>query len=229
MLLILCEALKIAVRLRTPKHASERLPTEGRVVTCPSICSASFGASSTLQMCTPPWRPFLNLPRPRPPARIWLFTTTCEQWRPMSDDFPRLQVCHVVRRCLILQYTLFLSSRLAAVPLQHAGASGWSSNLSLVICHFLCCWEHFVQLENRNTGWNIDSIAAHQLCALQRAILLRKREYAINQRRNPKVGFQPSTRIPMISTSQTSSKRYNSRLLCLWGSECCVSCKGCIW
>ena len=49
----------------------------GYASTCPSICSASLGASSTLQMWTPPCKPLLNLPSPLPPAKIWLFTTTC--------------------------------------------------------------------------------------------------------------------------------------------------------
>ena len=49
----------------------------GYTPTCPSICSASLGASSTLQMWTPPCKPLLNLPSPLPPAKIWLFTTTC--------------------------------------------------------------------------------------------------------------------------------------------------------
>mmetsp|Transcript_18741 Transcript_18741/g.48067 ORF Transcript_18741/g.48067 Transcript_18741/m.48067 type:complete len:200 (+) Transcript_18741:669-1268(+) len=44
--------------------------------TSPSIFPAMVGASAEGTMCTPPWRPLLKVPRPRPPARIWLFTTT---------------------------------------------------------------------------------------------------------------------------------------------------------
>mmetsp|Transcript_1340 Transcript_1340/g.2907 ORF Transcript_1340/g.2907 Transcript_1340/m.2907 type:complete len:236 (-) Transcript_1340:169-876(-) len=42
----------------------------------PNICFASSNALSTFAMCTPPCSPLVNLPRPRPPARIWLLITT---------------------------------------------------------------------------------------------------------------------------------------------------------
>lgn len=43
----------------------------------PSMRAASAGASAAGTMCTPPARPLVNLPRPRPPARTWALTTTC--------------------------------------------------------------------------------------------------------------------------------------------------------
>jgi len=38
---------------------------------------AMSSTSSRLTICTPPFRPFLKVPKPLPPANIWLFTTSC--------------------------------------------------------------------------------------------------------------------------------------------------------
>ncbi len=44
--------------------------------TCPSIFEAiSFTSAGVLQRCTPPLKPFLKTPLPRPPAWICAFTT----------------------------------------------------------------------------------------------------------------------------------------------------------
>mmetsp|Transcript_798 Transcript_798/g.1874 ORF Transcript_798/g.1874 Transcript_798/m.1874 type:complete len:244 (+) Transcript_798:909-1640(+) len=44
---------------------------------CPNILRLSASASPTGTMCTPPRSPLVKLPKPRPPANTWLFTTTC--------------------------------------------------------------------------------------------------------------------------------------------------------
>mmetsp|Transcript_4483 Transcript_4483/g.14906 ORF Transcript_4483/g.14906 Transcript_4483/m.14906 type:complete len:212 (-) Transcript_4483:226-861(-) len=42
----------------------------------PSILEATAGTSSALTMCTPPLKPLVKVPMPRPPARICDLTTT---------------------------------------------------------------------------------------------------------------------------------------------------------
>ena len=48
----------------------------GPVCLAPSIWLASFDDWAAHQMWTPPCRPLVKRPRPRPPARIWLLSTT---------------------------------------------------------------------------------------------------------------------------------------------------------
>ena len=43
---------------------------------CPSILPAYSSTCDVLITCTPPWKPFLNVPSPRPPARICDLITT---------------------------------------------------------------------------------------------------------------------------------------------------------
>ena len=38
--------------------------------------------------------------------------------------------------------------------------------LATVICHLLCCGEDLIQLEDRNTRWDIHAIRGHDLRAL---------------------------------------------------------------
>ena len=103
-------------------------------------------------MCTPPCKPFLNFPSPRPPARIWLFNTTCRM-------HPATTVLDVVGDCVAWEHTgrwKHMTSFQQAAPY-----------LSFIIRHLLSGGQHLIQLEDRDAWRHIHAVAAHQFRTLQ--------------------------------------------------------------